>query len=224
MKRIIYFLLTSLICLSCNSQSKKDPAKDLFEPSYKEQKNKKEFTEYFDKESNTYSNYKYSIAVRFPKNWKHDEGISEHMIFRAFEKDSGYSYSVNVIETKYNIENIFWKEYEKNKLQFQKQLKDVIEKQLNASINVEYFNTTYLKNYKALKRKYNYTVKDDDYEIEMTMLAYQIPKDNFTYTISLIIPKMFYDEKPQYFDDILKDIYWLTNKNELNNSIIERKQ
>lgn len=223
MKRTILLLIIVMISSSCTSQSKKDITKDLFEPSYKEQKSKKEFTEYFDKASNTYSNYKYNIAIRSPKNWKHDEGITEHMIFRAFEKDSGYTFSINVIETKYNIESFFWKEYEKNKLQFEKQLNEVIEKQLNTSINVEYFTTTYLKNYKALKRKYNYTVRDDNYEVDMTMLNFQVPRGNFTYTITLVVPKMFYNEKTQYFDKILKDIYWLTDKKGINETIMKKK-
>ncbi len=210
--------LSLLFIFSCNSKTKKDPGKDLLKPSYKEQKKEGDFTEYFDTLSNIYSNYKYNIAVSSPKNWKHDEGVTEHMIFRSFDRDSGYSYSINVIETNYNIEDIFWKEYEKNSVVVENQFQGIFEKQVNSPVEVEYTIVTYLKNYKALKRKYNYSVRNEEFEIDMTSIMYQVPKGDFTYTIGLIIPTYFYEHRPEYFDNIIKNIYWLSNKKDVDDA------
>lgn len=78
-KNKLFLILFTLkfFLISCNSKKEKDPMNDLFEPSYKEQKKNIEFSEYFDSLSNIYSNYKYNIAIRSPKNWKRDEGVSE---------------------------------------------------------------------------------------------------------------------------------------------------
>lgn len=123
--KIKLILLYGLLMLSigCINKIEKDSKKDLLKPSYKEQKKANDYSEYFDTISNIYSNYKYNIAIRAPKNWKRDRGISEHTIFRTFQKDSGFSLSVNVIEPKYNVVNSYWAEYKKNKIALEKKIK-----------------------------------------------------------------------------------------------------
>jgi hypothetical protein len=211
-----------MLSVACLNKKSNESDKDLFEPSFKEQKDSLNFIEYFDTINNIYSNYKYNIAVSVPNNWKKDEGVSEHTIFRTFEKDSGYSFSVNVIETKYNVENKFWEEYEINKADFEYKYKKVIENQLNVPINIEYTKITFLKNFKSLKRKFNYTLKDEDYEVKMTSIIFQVPKENFTFTFSLTVPNIFYETKPEYFENILKNIYWLSNKEKIKKTIFNK--
>lgn len=211
-----------MLSVSCVNKTEKDSEKDLLKPSYKEQKKTENYSEYFDTISNIYSNYKYNIAIRAPKNWKRDRGISEHTIFRTFQKDSGFSLSVNVIEPKYNIGNSYWIEYKKNKISSEKKIKEIIEKQINSSINNVSTKVTFLKNFKSLKRKYDYTMVDGDYKIDMTSISYQVPKDNFIYTITFTVPNIFYEKKPSYYDNILTDVYWLSNKKFIKNEIYNK--
>ncbi len=211
-----------MLSFACLNKKANETDKDLFEPSFKEQKDSLNFIEYFDTINNIYSNYKYNIAVSIPNNWKKDEGVSEHTIFRTFEKDSGYSFSVNVIETKYDVEKKFWDEYEINKATFESNYKKVIENQLNASINTEYTKITFLKNFKSLKRKFTYTLSNEEYEVKMTSIIFQVPKEKFTYTFSLTVPNIFYEKKPEYFENILKNIYWLSNKEKIKNTIFNK--
>lgn len=209
-KIITVFLIVILI--SCNHKTQKDPEKDLFEPSYKELKNKEGFVEFYDSINGVYSNFKYNVAIKKPKNWKFDFGVDKYTIFKAIEIDSGYSYSLAVIETKYNVEEIFWNEYNKNKKEIEKQLKYSLEKKVNTDVEQIYSKTTYLKNYKGLKHKYNYVLRDQDYSVDMTCIMVQIPKKEYTYTITLIIPKVFFDERENYYEDILNSVYWLSDK------------
>jgi hypothetical protein len=213
-------VLSILLIVSCAKSKERNPNEDLFEPSFKEQKKDNVFTDFFDSISYTYSNYKYNIAVQAPKTWKYDQGISEHTIFRSFVKDSGYSFSINVIETKYNVENNFWKIYYDNKKVMDKQLQKMMENQLNTKVIAETSSTSYLKNYKSLKRKYLYTLKNQDYEVEMYCIIHQVPIENFTYTISLNVPKLFYDERTKYFENLFSGIYWLTDKKKVNKEIL----
>lgn len=220
MKKLILFHLILICTISCDSQQ----IKDQLEPSYKAQKgNKPEITEYFNKESNIYSNYTYNIAIQSPKNWRHDNGVSEHTVFRAFVMDSGYSYSLNVFESINDIENSFWIDYNKNISNINKQFSSGMEKMLNTKISIEYTKIAVIKNFKSIKRKYTYTVIDNEFVFDMTSIVHQIPKGKFLYTITLTIPKFFYDESSGYFDNILNGIYWLPNKKQMIDEIKNSK-
>lgn len=144
-----------MLSIACINKTEKDSQKILLKPSYKEQKKDNDYSDYFDTVSNIYSNYKYNIAIGTPKNWKKDKGVSEHTIFRTFQKDSGCSLSINVIETNYNVENSYWVEYEKNKNSTEKKYKEIIEQQINSSIKNRFTKITFLKNFKSIKRKYD---------------------------------------------------------------------
>lgn len=216
-------LLSIFSFLACINKVEKNPEKDLLNPAFKEQANNEGLVEYYDTISNVYSNYKYNIAINKPKNWKFDKGPEKYMIFRSFERDSGYNYSVSVTETKYNVENIFWEEYEKNKIIFEKELTEILEKKINSKMELEYSKITYLKNFKCLKHKYNYEMRDEDFTVDMTCIMFQIPKRNYTYTISLTLPKMFYDERQDFYENILKGVHWLSNKDDNNKAILKLK-
>ena len=207
---LLYGLL--LMNIGCVKKAEPDPLLDLFNPSFKEQKKNVVFLEYYDTISDVYSNFKYNFSIRSPKNWERDQGVSEHTIFRSFQKDSGYSLSANVIEIKYNIEDSYWEDYKKNQIYLEKKFKEIIEKQINSSIIHDYTNITFLKNYKCLKRKYDYQLINGDKKVDMTTISYQIPKDNYIYNFTITVPNIFFQKKPVYFDNILSDVNWLPNK------------
>ena len=98
-----------------NSQNNK------FKKSLKEESlsQKKEFIEFYDTINKIYSNYKYNIGFKIPKKWSVDKGFSEHTILRTYDADSSNSFTINVIETKYDVEKDFWKIYDKNKDEFE---------------------------------------------------------------------------------------------------------
>lgn len=212
---LLYFISTAFT--SCSNNKKLDPEKDLFEPSYKELKSQGNFKdEYFDSISNIYSNYKYNVAFRAPKSWNYDQGVTEHMIFRSYNQDSLYTFSINVIETKYDNEKLFWPNYEKNKIQLKNQFVDITENQLNSKIVNLTENLTYIRNHKSLKRSFTFTRKDQDLEFEITSIVQQVIIGKLNYTFGLSMPKIFYDKNPDYFNEMFFRIYFLTDKEKLN--------
>ena len=110
MKKILITLCLFCLLQNANSQQNK------FRKSEKEQSvtEKKKFNEFYDTINNMYSNYKYNIGFKIPKRWIVDKGFSEHTILRTYDPDSSNSFTINVIETEYDIEKIFWKTYDKN--------------------------------------------------------------------------------------------------------------
>ena len=76
---------------------------DGFEDSYKRQiqlgKIDKSKTEIYDPIARNYSNYKYSFSFKHPKSWSFDNGVGLFTVFRTFQKDSGISISVNILES-----------------------------------------------------------------------------------------------------------------------------
>ena len=66
-------------------------------------------------------------------------------------------------------------------------------------------------------------MRDEELEYDMCSIIYQVPKGYYTYTITLTIPKVFYNQNPEYFEKIVKSIYWLTNKNDVNRILSKTK-
>ena len=128
MKKLLIIFSVFIAFNSCKQNNK-------LEPSFKALKsNKKEILEYYDSIRNIYSNYKYSIVFRLPEKWSYNEGTTEHMLMRAVKMDSLYQFSLNVVETYYNVEKGFWETYSKSKINFEKMMKEMMESKLNYSI------------------------------------------------------------------------------------------
>ena len=220
------FILLIIILLSIGKykNSANSNKTDLFEDSYKKQKNENKVemdTEYFDSTTNIYSNFKYKIAFDAPNNWSRDAGVSEHTIFRTFEPDSAITFAINVIEVKLTEkekkESVdIWEMYQKMKEKMDYPFKVLIPKQFNSKVNDFVAKKSYLKNHVAVKRSFNYLVRELDLEYSNTSIVYQTIVNGLTYTFSLDIPTMFYDEKPEYYKDLFRNIYFLANKDELN--------
>lgn len=221
---IIFFFIS--ILTSCQEKKVEGNVTEIFEKSLKEQKKEgtlPEYIEHFDSVKNVYSNFKYRIAFDAPDHWKSDGGVSEHTIFRIYEADSAISFYINVIEIRLTKEeekemgkrNI-WEFYQINKEKMDYPYKVLLPKQFKSEIKDFKVKKSYLKNQVAIKRSFNYMVRQLDYEYSNTSIVYQTSIDNLTYTLGLDVPTTFYDENPEYYENLFLNISFLLNKEDLN--------
>lgn len=221
MKYSILVFLFVFFLVSCNSNnSKPKEINSDFEKSFKEQ-NDQAFNEHLDSITNIYSNFKYNVAYDGPDKWKFDNGLSEHTIYRTFEPDSAITFSINVIEVKRNTieknKNLnIWSIYQENKEQMDKPITKLLEEQMNTKVEGFQATKAYLKNNVALRRTLNYMIRNLDYEYNNTVIQYQVLIDNLTFTFSLDVPTIFYKEKPYYYEELFNNVYFLKNRERLN--------
>ena len=223
MKRIVLLLLTVTAMSSCQEVKKKGDITDGFEKSYKEQKEAgllPQNSEHLDSTTNIYSNYKYNVAFDAPDNWVTDTGVNEHTIFRTYEADSAITFMINVIEVKLSEGNKgisdIWEFYQENREKMDYPYRVLIPEQFNTTVEDFKASKSYIKNQLSIKRSFNYMVREMDYEYSNTSIMYQTFIDKFTYTFGLDVPTMFYDENPDYYEDLFSKIYFLNNKDKLN--------
>ena len=209
MRTLLILLLTCSFC-AC-SQEKSYTKKDLGK-SYKKQLQdgdiNKDEVEYFDKETRLYSNFKYKIAFKETKGWTIDYGSQENTIYRAYQADSGFTFSVNVIEIGESLDNIHsmidgvkLKEYKEKVIS---QLQAVYVNPIDFDIK-----KSYLKNFPATKTTYRSITRQGDLEYEDYSLMYQVLRDGNMYTFTLIGPYILYEENPSYFEDLFLNINFL---------------
>ena len=222
MKNITLLLLFTITLASCQEKKKESDVTDHFEKSYKEQKDTDllpEHTEHFDSINNLYSNYKYKVSFDGPNHWASDAGVSEHTIFRTFQPDSAITFAINVIELKV-AENEkapdIWEMYQVQKEKMDYPYKVLIPKQFNSKVEDFNASKTYLKNKTILKRKFKYLVRELDLEYYNTSIVYQTLIDNLSYTFSLDVPTMFYDENPSFYDNLIRNVTFLYGKDDVN--------
>lgn len=230
-KYIHYLLITSLILLfnqGCNKKQKKIlPEKD-FKESYKEQKSKGklENTENLDTIRNIYSNYYFKVGYDAQDNWTVDKGMNDHTIFRTYQKDSAITFMINVIEfktSKANELNI-WEIRKKNGAeQFDKKMISNLEMQSRSKIQNFQLKKSYLKNHTCIKMSFETLIKELDFEYTDTNIMYQTVIENRNYTFGLSIPKMYYELKPEYYENMFRYIYFLHNKEKTNKIINSKK-
>ena len=85
----------------------------------------------------------------------------------------------------------------------------LIEEQLKTKVNDFNCQHSYIKNNSCLKRKFNYKIRDLDNEYDLTIISYQTYISGFTYTLTLNIPTIFYNENPGYYDSFFRNVYFL---------------
>lgn len=187
-----------------------------YEKSYKQQKKEKDigFTENLDSILNIYSNYKYEVSFNGPDNWKSDMGVSEHTIYRTYELDSGLTFSINVIEPKlsdnFKSRKIsIWEVYDNNPLDYKNRHKQMLENQTNSKIRNFNLVKIYLKNEPSLRVYFEDTRRDIDYEYDVVNIVYSTFRNNYTYTFSLGVPKIFYDNNSDYYHKLFYGIHFL---------------
>ena len=226
MRNIILYFFCGLLFISCNhtnsdserNNSNSNSKNNDFEKSYKKQLSDgditKEKIEYFDEETRLYSNFKYAVAYKETKNWMIDYGSGEYTIFRAYDADSGYTFSINVIEY---AEDSKWGETDDIHTLMDSEATINAYKEQNISELTRYnmkpinytFNKSYLKNFPAMKATYKYIARQGDLEYEVQSLTYQIQRARMMYTFSIQCPYMFYETNPQYFEDIFLYVNFL---------------
>ncbi|PKQ46763.1 hypothetical protein [Confluentibacter flavum] len=222
MKNITLLLFFAITLASCQENKKKADVTDDFEKSYKEQKDSDllpEHTEHFDSINNLYSNYKYKVAFDAPNHWTSDAGVSEHTIFRTFQPDSAITFAINVIELKVDENEKapdIWEMYQTQSEKMDYPFKVLIPKQFNSKAEDFIASKTYIKNKTTLKRKFKYLVRELELEYYNTSIVYQTLIDNLTYTFSLDIPTMFYDENPSFYDNLIRNVTFLYGKEDVN--------
>lgn len=223
MKKYILLSLLITTLASCQEKKKNGNATDRFEKSYKEQKDDgiiPENTEHFDSLRNIYSNYKYKVAFDAPDHWASDDGVSKHTIFRTYQPDSAITFAINVIELKdfENSEEVpdIWEFYKKNTEKMDYPYTVLIPKQFNSQVKDFKAKKSYIKNQLSLKRSFNYLVRELDFEYSNTSIVYQTFLDKYTYTFSLDVPTMYYDDNPEFYESMFLNIYFLLNKNKVN--------
>ncbi|GGK15967.1 hypothetical protein GCM10007962_07830 [Yeosuana aromativorans] len=229
MKNIVLLLIFTIIFSSCQENKKKTDVTDDFEKSYKEQKDSEslpDYTEHFDSTNNLYSNYKYKVAFDAPNHWSSDTGVSEHTIFRTFQQDSAISFAINVIELKMDENEKapdIWEMYQIQKVKMDYTYKVLIPKQFNSKVEDFRASKTYIKNKTTLKRQFKYLVRELDLEYYNTSIVYQTLIDNLSYTFSLDVPTMFYDQNPSFYDNLIRNVSFLYGKDNVNNYLNKKE-
>jgi len=216
MKKLLLFLLFSTLLYSCN-QTNSDKKDDEFNKSFKKQIIDgdiiKDNVEYFDEETRLYSNFKYAIAYKETNNWTIDYGASQYTIFRAYEVDSGSTFSINVIElgeegTKSLVSTHTLIDTEEKAITMKANYISELE---GVNINPIDFNLkkSYIKNFPAIKSTYKYIDRHSDFEYEVYVISYQVERAGNMYTFTLVCPYMFYEINSQYYEDIFLYINFL---------------
>lgn len=222
MKKIMLLFLLISTLGSCQENKKtKDPTEN-FKDSYKVQKESgalEKNTEHFDTIKNIYSNYKYNVAFDAPDYWIKDNGVSDHTILRTFDQDSAIGLTINVIETKSDPKKNIWEIYDMNPEQTEKMFKETITAQLNSPINEYSVKKSYIKNIPSIKRKFTHIIRDGEFEYDNINMIQQVVKGNYYYTFSVFVPKMFYVENPDYYDNLFLNLYFLIDKEKTNDII-----
>jgi len=221
MKKTLVIISIFLLWISCNSN--KSVSKQIdndFGKSFKEDKGE-EFNVHLDSLTNIYSNFKYHVAFDAPDNWKTDVGVSEHTVFRTFQKDSSITFSINVIDmnltnNKLNSFEDIWDFYQKNKEQLDTPIISFFENQMNTNIKGYNCKKVFIKNKVCLKRMFYYKVKNLDLEYNIQTVSYQTFINDWSLTFTLSIPKIFYDENQNHWEMLFNNIYFLKNSEKIH--------
>lgn len=223
--KYLLIVFSILILVGCRDNNM---SQDLFKKSYKQQKNEKslpEFSEHLDTLKNVYSNFKYHVAFDGPDNWKSDQGLSEHTIYRTYNPDGALTFAINIIELNIdkNSNKDMWQFYLENKKKLDNPFTTLIETQLNTTVEDYKTEKTYIKNNIALKRSLKYLVKEQDIEYYNTSLSRQIMIDKMIFTFGLDLPTVFYNQNKAYYDNLFLNISFLKNTELLNQLINKEK-
>lgn len=180
---------------------------NVFEPSLKEKDSK---DEYLDTRTKIYSNFKYGFAVDFRDNWTIDRGVSKNTIIRSTQKDSAISFSINVIEVKkIKPAKGTWEFWDNNYDNFRSSQFELLSQMLNSKLSNYKNRKVYIDNTPAIETTFNFRHKNIDLEFEIEMIIYSVMKGSFTYTISLSLPQLVYNDNPLYFKSLISNFKFI---------------
>jgi hypothetical protein len=219
MNLVKYSLLMIALLTSCGLKESSQVDSAGFDKSFKKQQNH-EFNQHLDSITKIYSNYKYHISFDAPDNWSADAGVSGHTIFRAYQKDSAITFSINVIDMGLKNDKVssfkdIWEFYQNNKNQFDNTIISYYEKQMNTKVENYVCNRSIIKNKVCLRRIFYYKVYDFDLDYFLQTISYQTIINDCTITFTLTVPKIFYDGNQKYFENLFRNIYFLKNSEEV---------
>ena len=190
-----------------------------FKKSYKKQITSgdidKNDIEYFDDITKIYSNFKYGVSFKESRGWEIDFGVGQYTIYRAIQRDSAYTFVINVIElgidNKDNL-NIHEVVDEYGIEAYESNLANMMSKNANAEILSITSNKIYLKNFAAMKTVFTQNIKDGVDEMVFTGVVNQIQRENFMITCVLSAPEFLYQENEQSLNKIFEYIHLLNIK------------
>lgn len=214
MKRVIYFLFISFF-FGCN-YNKEVKDNKVFNKSYKKQISSEDIDkneiEYFDDSTRIYSNFKYGISFKETRGWEIDYGVGQYDIYRSSQKDSAYTFSINVIEVNVDPDE----DMDIHKFvdivgieAYNSQLTNTMSKIANTEVIGLSSQKIYLRNYPAMRVVFSRNVKEGNDEIIFTNIFYQLMRKNFTITCSFSAPQFFYEKNKQDLNDIFRNIQLL---------------
>ena len=183
---------------------------DGFDETYKRQlqlgKIDKSKTEYFDKNSNIYSNYLYGFTYESPRNWKTDNGTGLIDVFRTFKRDSGVSVKIGVMKSELYVDKSIFQTID---LSGKEKFKSGYVNRIGTTPDMFNLRKVYFKNLPTLSLELVYTEKLEDDEIEWynkTLLFY---KNNLQFSFGLTVPHVYYILNSDYYDNIFYQFNFL---------------
>ena len=166
------------------------------------------------KKPRVYLNSQYDIAYQETKGWEIDDGISKLTIYRAYQPDTGFTFSINAMKLPindidaHNFYDIMLKEFggiENFKAKMiEKSVNETYKKPLDYSIE-----KSYLKNFPVLITNFKYLHKDLGNEYEVRDITLQVIRNSHLITFTLMVSERFYKLDTYYFDDIFRHIYFI---------------
>lgn len=188
-----------------------------FEDSYKRQiqlgQIDKSKTEFYDSSTRVFSNYKYGFSFKLPKNWDYDNGVGLLTVFRTFQKDSGIVLSINVMES---IEKKIPSPHKVYDELGESLYKNEIKKQIeNTGINLKKssFKKSSFKGFDSIDELSITSEIIEDFELETIHKGKIFWKQNIQITIGFNLPKLYYDLKPSYYDNLFYEFNILQDYN-----------
>jgi len=210
-----------MILVSCNEHKNQTKEEKYLEKSYKEQRSNgtlSEHSENFDLSTNIYSNYKYLISIDAPDNWEVDYGSAKHTIFRGNNPELALTFSIVVVELKTKSKNSqnAWEFYLDNKIKLDGELNKTVKTQFNSEIQNYKATKSYVRNIVSANHTYDFLVRSTDLEYVNHVINHQIYRDDYIYTLTAQMPKVVYDEQPEYFERLFNLVTFLPNSEKIN--------
>ena len=213
----ILFLLVFFSSFFLNGQNQ------VIKKSYKKQILDNEIDKskivHYDKTTGLYTNLKYKVAFRKPKNWNYDFGAGEFSIFRTFQIDSGYTLAIIAVETdlypkkNFSAHNLYDKT---GKEKIESATMKLFEK---ADI-LEPINLNIIKVWKndfpALKTTYDFVQKEEGFEVKMKAIGYKYIVNGTVIDLVLSVPELFFNSNQNYFYNLFIGFNVLDNNNFLD--------
>ncbi|MCK8481675.1 hypothetical protein [Psychroserpens algicola] len=216
MRRNFALLSLVFILCSCNKNTKQTKEDRYLNASYKTQKSKgilPEHSEEFDSLTNIYSNFKYHISFDAPDHWNTDHGTAKHTIFRGNDPELALTFSIVVVDlkTEQTHPTNAWEFYLKNKKKQDVELKNMVRTQFNSELQNYEATKGYIRNFVSAKHSYDVLVRSTDLEYVNHVINHQIYRGNYIYTVTAQMPKIVYDEQPDYFERLFNLVSFLPN-------------